>query len=39
MAFFKSYFPQIEMELKIMVLGCKVTPSARAKETTDRISY
>ena len=37
-AFFRSYFPQIEMKLKIMVLACKVSPSARAKETNDRIS-
>jgi hypothetical protein len=37
MAFFKSYFPQIEMKSKIMALAYKVTASARAKERNNRI--
>jgi len=31
MAFFKSYFPQIEMKLKIVAPACIGSPSARTK--------
>jgi len=37
MAFFKSYFPQIEMKSKIMAVAYKVTASAHAKERNNRI--